>query len=248
MDAIRNTPDQAPIPTLSQSTSSSPDLIKILLRWKWLPILGSAIGATLGYLYFVQLSPQYRATAQVQVDAPPKEIPISTFDNRVDTRSRGDELVVVRSSTVLRNAVELGQLTLNRKLNGKSADEIVNMLKDPKSKILEAKLGSKDINSNIIDISVTTEDAELSADIVQAIVAGYEAHINEKVTSYSKDAKDILTKFSEDYNKTKNKTKAELDALRRNPEILWKDGKPVDPSAGKDCQDDRRDVGNQWKD
>ncbi len=107
------------------------------------------------------------------------------------------------------------------------------MLKDPKSRMLDARLGSRDTNSNIIDISITTEDAELSADIVQAIVAGYENHINEKATTYSKEAKDVLTKFSEEYGKTKAKAKAELDKLRLNSDILWKEGKPIDPATEK---------------
>ena len=232
MDAIRNTPDNSTIPTLGQGTPASPDLIKILLRWKWLPILGSAIGATLGYLYFVQLSPQYRATAIVQVDAPPVEIPMNNFSNRVE-QSRSDELVVVKSERVLKKAVEIGQLTQNPKLAGQSAQDIVKMLEDPKSKMLEAKLGSKDINSNIIEISVTTEVADLSSDIVQAIVAGYENHINEKVASYSKEAKDVLTKFSLKYDENKKNAKSELDKLRTNRDILWRDGKPVDPAADK---------------
>ena len=127
MDAIRNTSESAGIPTLAQGSTASPDLVKILLRWKWLPILGSVIGAIVGYLYFVQLSPQYKATAQVQVVAPPKDIPIASLDSRMDNRSRGDELVVVRSSSVLRSAVEQGQLTQKRKLAGKSADEYIRL-------------------------------------------------------------------------------------------------------------------------
>ena len=237
MDAIRNTSESAGIPTLAQGSTASPDLVKILLRWKWLPILGSVIGATLGYLYFVQLSPQYKATAQVQVIAPPKEIPIANLDSRMDTRSRGDELVVVRSSSVLRYAVENGQLTQKRKLATKSADEVVAWLRDPRNKVLEVKLGSKDLNSDIVDISVTTEDAELSVEIVQAIVGGYEHHINEKVNAYSKEAKDVLNKFSDTFEKDRKQTRAELNKLRDNTELIWRDGKPQDPVTEKisDC-------------
>ena len=222
-----------PPPALTQAASASPDLVKILLRWKWLPILGSAIGAILGYLYFGQLAPQYNATAQVQVVAPPKDIPISTFNSPIDTRSRGDELVVVKSSVVLRNAVEIGQLTQRRKLAGKSAEEIVQMLHNPLSKMLVVKLGSKDLNSDIIDISVTTDDAELSADIVQAIVSGYEDFVNQKINAYSKEAIGALTKFSDVYEKRRTAARTELDKLKLNPELHWKDGKPQDPVSDK---------------
>ncbi len=235
MDAIRPTSESVGTPTLAQGTPASPDLVKILLRWKWLPILGSAIGATLGYLYFVQIAPTYKATAQVQVVAPPKEIPISTFDNKMDSRSRGDELVIVRSSNVLRRAVEIGQLTQAQKgmIAGKSADDIVNMLRNPYSKMLEVKLGSKDVNSDIVDISVTTDNADLSVEIVQAIVSGYENHINEKVNSYSKEAKEVLNKFSDKYDRNKITTKSDLDELQKNKDLIWVDGKPRSPASDK---------------
>jgi len=239
MDAMRPTSDSVGTPTLAQGTPASPDLVKILLRWKWLPILGSAIGATLGYLYWVQIAPTYRATAQVQVVAPPKEIPISTFDNKNDGRSRGDELVIVRSSAVLRQAVDIGQLTQNQKgmLAGRSADDIVKMLRNPYSKMMEVRLGSKDVNSDIVDINITTDKAELSVEIVQAIVIGYEHHMNEKVKSYSKEAIDVLTRFSDTYNKNKDAAKSVLDELQKNKDkeldLIWVDGKPRSPASDK---------------
>ena len=235
MDAIRPTSESVGTPTLAQGTPASPDLVKILLRWKWLPILGSAIGATLGYLYFVQIAPTYRATAQVQVVAPPKEIPISTFDNKMDSRSRGDELVIVRSSNVLRRAVDIGQLTQTQKgmLVGKSADEIIRMLRNPSSKMLEVRLGSKDVNSDIVDINVTTDNADLSVEIVQAIVIGYENHINEKVNEYSGEAKKILDKFNEKYEGDKKNAKKDLDELQKNKDLIWIDGKPRSPASDK---------------
>ena len=233
MDAIRNTSESAGIPTLTQGTPTSPDLLKILIRWKWLPILGSVIGATVGYLYFGQLAPLYKAKAQVQVVAPPKEIPISTFDSRMDTRSRGDELVVVRSSAVLSKAVELGHLTQNRQLLGQSAAEIVFKLQDPRSKMLDVRLGSKDLNSDIIDISVTTDSADLSVEIVQAIVSGYEEFVNEKVNAFSKDAQNALIRFGEKYETAKKEAKKDLEKLRLNPNLIWRDGKPHDPASEK---------------
>lgn len=234
MEANRPTSENSGIPILAQQNAqAAPDLLKILIRWKWLPILGSAIGATLGYLYFVQQAPRYKATAQIQVVAPPRDTPISTFDTRDGGRSRGDEIVVVKSSSVLRNAVEIGRLTEEKGLAGKSAEEIILMLRDPALKMLDVRLGSKDINSDIIDISVTTENGQLSAAIVQAIVAGYEEHVHSKINSFSKDMLGTLNRFSDKYEKSRNAAKAELDKLTKNDRILFRDGKPHDPVSDK---------------
>ncbi len=218
-------------PTLAQGTTTSPDLVKILMRWKWLPILGSAIGATLGYLYFGQQAPQYKAIAQVHVITPGKEINISTFNNNGVESSRGDELVIVQSPVVLRNAVELGGLTQHRKLSGLSAEQIVQKLRNPK--LLEVRLGSKDTNSNIINIGVTTDDAELSGEIVRSIVAGYEDFVTQKFKSFSNEAVGALTKFSEQYEKKHTKAKTELENLKTKSDLLWVDGKPRDPASDK---------------
>jgi capsular exopolysaccharide synthesis family protein len=214
-----------------QQAPSSPDLIKILIRWKWLPILGSLIGATVGSLYFGQLAPKYKAIAQVQVVSPAREIPINNMD-RGSEHSRGDEVVVVQSSVVLNQAVELGRLTQHRKLVGKSAEEIVRMIRMPK--VLEVKLGSNDLNSDILKIGVTTDDAELSGEIAKAIVAGYEEHVTSKFRTYSKEALTALTKFSDTYDKRRNDARKELENVKKNPNLIWLEGdRPHDPVADK---------------
>jgi len=227
--------ESAGTPTLVQGTQASPDLLKILLRWKWLPILGSAIGATLGYLYFSQQLPQYKATAQVQVVTPGKEINITTFNSGLADGSvaKGDELVVVQSPLVLRNAVELGSLgQYNHSLVlGKTNEQIVQWLRNPK--LLDVRSGTKDVNSNIINIGVTTENAELSVEIVRAIVVGYEDHVTQKFKLISKDAVTALKKFEETYDQKRNQAKLDLANLKKNSALVWVDGKPRDLSSDK---------------
>ena len=147
-----------------------------------LPLMGALIGAFISYMIFVQLEPQYKATAVVQNVLDPKAKSIENGDSQNYLRSRGDSLVIVKTTAVLQLAVEMGQLTQNRKLAGKSTEEIVNMLKNSRTGVLTVRLASQDINSNIFEISATTNDAELSAEIVHAIVAGYESFINQQAS------------------------------------------------------------------
>ncbi len=232
MDTIRPNQDTSAAPPQVNSGVSSPDLIKILIRWKWLPILGSLVGATIGFLYFGQLPQQYRALAQVQVVSPAREIQIAnTFNQQSlnDQGSRSDELIVVQSSAVLTKAVDIGRLTQHRKLAGKSAEQIVRMLRNPK--LLEVRLGSKDPNSDIIQVAVTTDDAELSGDIVQAVVSGYEEFVTGNIKNYTKEALAALTKFGDEYEKNRLAAKTEIAKLNANPNLIMKDGRPHDPVA-----------------
>jgi len=217
---------------LTQGTTASPDLLKILLRWKWLPILGSVIGATVGYLYFTQLPPQYKAIAQVQVVTPGKELNISAFNNgQFVEPSKNDELVVVQSPVVLRNAIELGGLAQVKGLSGKTTEQIVEYIKKPK--LLDIRLGSKDITSNIINIGVTTHDADLSSEIVRAIVVGYEDFVTQKFKVYAKDAVAALQKFSDQYGAQSETAKKELARLKVKGDLIFVDGKPRDPASDK---------------
>ena len=140
MDELKTMPESAGIPNPGQHKSLP--RLKRFLRWLVIPFLGSAVGAALGCFYFVQLPPLFKATALLQIIAPPKEIPIVNLGSRMESRSRKDELVVVKSSSALRYAVEMGQLAQKRKLAGRSADGIVGTLRNPKSKMLEVRLGS----------------------------------------------------------------------------------------------------------
>jgi len=112
-----------------------------------------------------------------------------------------------------------------------SAEQIVQKLRNPK--LLDVRSGTKDANSNIINIGVTTENADLSVEIVKAIVIGYEDHVTQKFKSFSSEAVNALTKFSEQYEQNFKKAKGELDKLKKNPALMWVDGKPRDPATDK---------------
>ncbi len=58
------------------------DILKVLWRWKWLPIIGAMIGTGVGYLYFSKQPAEYQASALVQVisTAPPAPR-VSQFDS-----------------------------------------------------------------------------------------------------------------------------------------------------------------------
>ena len=232
MDAIRPYQDGTPIPVPHHQPTASPDLVKILLRWKWLPILGTILGATIGFLVFCQIAPKYKAIAQVQVVTPGKEVPINSMDRGSETfNSKADELVVIQSPVVLAHAVEIGHLTQHRRFIGKSTEDIVRMLRRPK--VLDVKQGTTDTNSDIIKIGVTTDDPELSGEIAKSIVSGYEEFVTSKFKGYSREAFNTLTKFSEIYENRRTAARTELEKLRTNSNLIWIDGKPRDPVAEK---------------
>jgi polysaccharide biosynthesis transport protein len=209
------------------SSAANQDLVKILIRWKWLPLLGAILGGTVGFLMHGQMPQKWKAIAQVRVESPAREVPISNSLTSNEPRQNLDEVVVVQSSKVLEEAVKKGQLTSHRKLLGKSQEQIVAMMK--RKGFLDVRLGSKDLNSNIIQIGVITDDKYLSGDIAQAIVNGYEEFVTGNIKNYTKEALAALTKFSDEYERNRAAASAEIATINSNPNLILKDGKPHDP-------------------
>lgn len=230
MDPNQNA-TEVPQPT-NQQQAQGPDIVKLLWRWKWLPILGGAIGLTVGYLVYNQRPPQYQAYALLNVESPGmRQLPLDAGGMYVTPKGISDELIVIRSSRVLDKAIKLGSLNNHPKLAGKSSQEILEWLKD--EDILDAKMASKDSDTNVIQISITTDDAELSAKSLEAVVKGYQEYVSEKLESSSFEAIQALQTYKTKYEDEKDELKKTTESLKLNKEILFVEGKPQDPLAAK---------------
>ena len=230
MDPNQNN-NEVPQP-MNQQQAQGPDIVKLLWRWKWLPILGGAIGLTVGYLVYNQRPPQYQAYALMNVESPGmRQLPLDAGGMYVASKGISDELIVISSTKVLDQAIKQGSLNNHPKLAGKSSQEIIEWLKD--EDVLEAKLASKDSDTNVIKVSVTTDDAELSGKSLEAIVRGYQEYVSEKLESSSTDAINALRKYNDQYERDKDESIRDTELLKRNKDLLWVEGKPQDPLATK---------------
>lgn len=169
------------------------DILKVLWRWKWLPILGAMIGTGLGYLYFSKQPQQYQATALIQVvDSLPPATRLQAYNAmELDKLSRLDESMVIKSQKVLRMAVDKGRLTEQPALRGRSADLIAGMLQ---GKELVVQPAAKDANTTLIQISYTCTDAELAAAVVNAVVDGYGDYLMEDFRTNGNKVYELVTK------------------------------------------------------
>ena len=212
---------QADVPVFAQAASQpNIDLIQVIWRWKWLTVLGACIGACVGYLVYLRTPPEYQAGATIQVVSPKDDlIPLKSIDGGFVNASRADEIRVITSSRIVRNAVDSGRLTQSPKLAGKQADEIVAWIRSGKK--LTVTPGTKDQQTSIIDISFKCHDAELAAEVVKAIVDGYAQHLREQ---YKNDGAEIVTQISrakDEYEKNFREISDKHAKFRRNSKLIW---------------------------
>ncbi|GIW96910.1 MAG: capsular polysaccharide biosynthesis protein [Pirellulaceae bacterium] len=207
------------------------DIVKVLWRWKWLPIIGALIGTGLGYLYYTKQPTEYIAHALVQVvDALPPT-PIQAYDPKeVANISRADESRVIRSQTVLRMAVERGNLTEQPALRGKTVDQIVGNLMSTKDLVVQP--AAKDSNTTLIEISYVSHDADLAAAVVNAIVDGYSDYLTEEYRTVGNEVYDLLNRAEANLNASYEELKKRNDQFKEQAkDILWIGDQASDPYA-----------------
>jgi len=147
-------------------------------------VLGAFLGMLVGGLFWMQTAPQYRAVARIQILT--SGVPIDDLQ-----KSRRDDLVFLQSSVVLRNAIEIAHLNSNPKLSKMSPTELLAWLR--KNDHLVVTPGTKEASVNILDVTFRCDDQELSAEVVAAIVSGYEKFVVRGTQSVADSAIELNT-------------------------------------------------------
>jgi capsular exopolysaccharide synthesis family protein len=204
----------------NQISNAQPDILSMLWRWKWLPILGALLGSIVGLLVWIQRPPQYLAVARVQVVSPSSNtaLPMLALDGGEGMNGRADDIAIMQSQVVLRNAIEIKRLMSNPKLSDKGMEELIGWIRNKDR--LSVRPGTKEVNTNIIDVHFRCDDAELAAEIVAGIIHGYEKFISKETSAQSQDIVATLKKYSDDYdNRYKVATQNYLKLQKESPFI-----------------------------
>ncbi|MFN9916615.1 MAG: hypothetical protein ACK53L_28750, partial [Pirellulaceae bacterium] len=145
-------------------------------------MLGGLLGLIIGVLVWVQMPPQFMALAKIQVTTPGSQgIPMVNLDlGEGNTSGRADDVVIMSSAVVLRDAIEIGRLNSNAKLSDKSPEMLIEWIRDKDR--LTVRPGTKEAATNIVEIVFRCDDAELAAEVVNSIVLGYEKFISRQAT------------------------------------------------------------------
>ncbi len=200
------------------------DIVQILWRWKWLPIIGSFIGAALGFLYFSQKPATYQAYALVQVvNNMPMPTRTQFFEPADKGITRADESMVIRSQAVLLLAVKKGELNAQKgtDFEGLPPDAVVSLLKDEKSPLV-IEPADKDDNTTLIRISYIAQNREFASKVVTAIVEGYNEYLEKEFKNVGDELNHLLTDarvaLSEDFQRLAG----ELQQFQRDhPDVVW---------------------------
>ncbi len=214
------------------NSQSSFDLVRVLWRWKWLPILGAIIGAGVGYMYFTKLPQQYRSEALIQVVSP---IPVITRSELFDGSKVGnwgsssDESRAIKSRTVLGLAVKAGNLEKQQQFLGMTAEQIVYKLSGAGGVDVQPADKSANATQQLI-IGYTCNNADLAQAVVNAVVEGYQTFLAQEYETVDTEVLNYFTNQQKTLDERYGVLQSKLEDLKRDfPNVLWKVDEPIDP-------------------
>ena len=233
---VHTTSNQLPVRVAANSEPQGFDIVRVLWRWKFLPILGAIIGMALGYLHYSRQPPQYMASALVQVVTPiPPSSRVQPYEaEEIVQYNRMDESLVIGSETVLLKAAEKIRASVtNSKLAGMDARAIAGWIASGRR--LTVAPAAKDSNTSLININFLCDDQELSAVVVNAVVDGYSDYLSQEYRTVGDQIYTLMMEAQEkvagSFQELRQKA-AEAKAKVDMPMIVWnEDGSALNPFA-----------------
>ncbi|QDS88811.1 Tyrosine-protein kinase YwqD [Rosistilla ulvae] len=193
------------------------DYVGMLWRRKWLLMFGALLGVGLGYLYYTKQPPVYQSSAEVQITTPnaAKNMPIEGLEYQASSNPLADEIRVIRSELVLRDAAQMGDLSKTKTFAGMSNEQIASALSGSGSLKLSPVNGN--MGGNVITVAYSCNDPNESRRIVQSVVDAYSKYlqslhrnVGEETLSFIDEARgDVLQRLQElerEYDKFKQTT------------------------------------------
>ncbi len=177
------------------------DVLKTSWRWKWLILLGILLGITVGYLVIIQLPKQYESHALVQILTPSQK---SEAQSEIDlgetalSETRQDEIRIMRGLRVVNNAIAIGKLDQHPTFAGKSLGDVIEWITDKDRLII--KPGTKELRTDLIDLTFECEDREFAGEVLSALLAGYNKYLTDAYSDRGTEVFQRLAEYRDQYD------------------------------------------------
>ena len=230
MNASVNPKLNAPQNTPTSTQSEGVDVVKMLWRWKALIAIGLLLGLAAGYLLMIQMPYQYTSQAMIQILSPKNTaMPNTQLDigesQMMETRQ--DEMRVMKGERVVGNAIKDGRLAQNPILSGMSPEEIYAwIINDDR---LDIQAGTKESQTDILDIQFVCQDKELAAEVLQALLSGYQTYLTDVYSDRGSEVFDKLAKYRDIYDSKFKTARSRYIQLRKEMPVIWMGNETRDP-------------------
>lgn len=196
------------------------DILRVLWRWKGLPILGSIIGLVAGYFYFLKLPPTYVSSALVQVVYPSAESPgLDSLESPdgIRGKTRLDESMIIRSDRVIDLAIEHSDLKSQAKLKDMSDPQIRAWIAGH----LTVQPAGRDASTALMEIRFECQDQELCQAVIDSVIAGYDQYLSEAYRNLGSEVVKVVTQAQDTLRKNYEDLSKKNSEFRMKAPLVW---------------------------
>ncbi len=212
-------------PHAGLSSPGGGDVLGWLRRLLSLMLLGGLIGGVIAAVAFFLQPAVYRTQARVQFVDLAQFRGLGRVQADVDYGSPlSDEVLVVRSEQVLRNAAVDGSLAATEGFAGMSPSQIATGLNHDPAFVVEPAFA--DQATNVIRIQFDASDPATTQQVVDAVMAAYQRHTEEKFEV--KDAQ-VITQILEARDSAFEQLQEferQHDEFKMQTDLVFIDGRP----------------------
>jgi polysaccharide biosynthesis transport protein len=191
---------------------------QLALRYRWWLILGGAMGLLLGQLAYWKSGPEYVASAQILVSRK-NSVPLPEEQRTLGSwGERSEHIALIMSPMIVSKAVELGELRKLKTFEGST--EIVEDVLD--GLLVKRSSGQDRSYLNVLTITFTSKYADDARTVVQAIIAGYAAYLEETREEKSGEVLSIAQQAHDEMLQKLKEKEQEYTEFRDSAPLQWK--------------------------
>ena len=216
----------APADFVSSGDSPSTEIAFAQLAWRYrfLLFFGLMFGLGAGYLHYIRSPEVFFSAAKLQLVEPSTQsLPVQGLDQGRSGRTFLDEALVIRGESILRSAVENGELTKTPGFFGWNPESIVGVLAS--SPALSVGPASKNPQTTVFEVSFKCGDSLTSQRVVQSIVDAYGAHLQSQYRNVGKGTLELIESAKNDILARVETQEAEFDEFKRSSPLVIRDGR-----------------------
>jgi polysaccharide biosynthesis transport protein len=204
------------IPELARPIA--PDIVQVVLRSKWMLLLGGLAGLVLGYAAYLKLGPSYQANARVLVSRR-SSVPLSREGEGTQTfGERGEHVAIIMSPFIIEQAFrehELSRLTSLEQAK-EPVQTVVNSLK------VQRTAGSDYTALNVLDLTYDTQVQQDGITVLKAVIDAYNDFLKKSQQEYTSESVDLIRRANDTLLKELRQKEDEYVKFRQSAPLQWK--------------------------
>ena len=219
MNPMAGGPGGTPPGPPSQQAGKDPSggIWGMILRRKWLIVLGVIVGLGFGYLQYSRIKPVYQSSAQLLLVTSQTEAPVQGVQSQQQL-DLNTQTYLIRSPSVISKAVEIGEL--------ERLPSFANKAHAMGS--IGGGLAVYQIrNTSMLNLSYTGANPQDCQKVLQAVMQAYDEFLIETYRNNTQESIDLFNRVRKELDNQLSETRNEYEKFRKDTPLLWTDDKGV---------------------